>query len=409
MGDVKERQVGIAFVGTGFVADYYMTTLANHPNLRLIGVYDRDPDAKMRFASYYRAAAYGDLNEILDDPSVDIVVNLTTPESHFEVSERALNAGKHVYSEKPLAMRLHDAETLVALARSRNLIVAAAPANALSPAHAAVATALNAGEIGKPRLIYAEMEDGPVFRQKWQGWRSVSGAPWPGAHEFEIGCTLEHAGYALSWLVSLFGPVRLVSAFSALAFADKGPPPRTLGPDFSVGCLWFESGAVARLTSGLSAPKDRSMTIMGEKGTITVRDLWDHHSPLRLSRTDEPRSFLDKAAGRLEHYWGRPLPVRPAPGRKMPVKRESGIRLPSFPSRIDFCGGIAEQAKAITLGTRPFFSDNVALHITELALALSGAGAEAGPLRPRSTFNLAKAGCEHARSLEEPRGLQQEA
>ena len=83
------------------------------------------------------------------------------------------------------------------------------------------------GRIGTPRLVYAEMEDGPVFRDKWATWRSQSGARWPGLHEFEIGCTLEHAGYALSWLVSLFGAVESLTAFSALTFPDKGPGTRS--------------------------------------------------------------------------------------------------------------------------------------------------------------------------------------
>ncbi|MCO5069705.1 MAG: Gfo/Idh/MocA family oxidoreductase [Rhizobiaceae bacterium] len=392
------RQLGIAFVGTGFVADYYMTTLPNHPELRLTGVFDRDPGASARFSRFYGVRVYRDLDEILDDPAVEIVVNLTTPESHFEVSERALQRGKHVYCEKPLAMDLGDAETLVALAQSHKLVLATAPANALSPATLAVASALDSGKIGTPRLIYAELEDGPVFRDNWQEWRSVSGAPWPGPHEFEIGCTLEHAGYALSWLISLFGPVCSVTAFSALAFEDKGPPPRPLGPDFSVGALWFESGPVARLTCGLSAPRDRSLTIMGDKGTIAVRDLWDHHSSVRLSPADAPRNLLEKVAGRFERYIGRSLPSRPAPGHAIPVSRAKGIKLPSYPSQIDFCGGIAAQARAIIDGTTPFFSGEVALHITEIALALSGAGAESGPIRPRSTFNLARARSESVRS-----------
>ena len=207
---------GIAFVGTGFVADYYMTTLANHPGLRLAGAFDRSREQLRRFTDFYKIRAYASLDEILADAGVDIVVNLTNPESHYEISRRALEAGKHVYSEKPLAMHVEQAEALVDLARAKSLSVAAAPANALSAAHATVARSLKAGDIGRPRLVYAEMEDGAVFREKWQGWRSRSGAAWPGLHEFAVGCTLEHAGYALSWLVGLFGAVESLTAFSAV-------------------------------------------------------------------------------------------------------------------------------------------------------------------------------------------------
>ena len=81
---------------------------------------------------------------------------------------------------------------------------------------------LSTGAIGTPRLAYAEMEDGPVFRDNWQEWRSRSGANWPGVHEFEIGCTLEHAGYAASWLVSLFGAVAHVARFLRADLSRQG-------------------------------------------------------------------------------------------------------------------------------------------------------------------------------------------
>lgn len=381
---------GIALIGTGFVADYYMTTLANHPELKLAGAYDRDPAALDRFSTYHHVKAYGSLDEALADPATAIVVNLTSPQSHYEVSRRALEAGKHVYSEKPLAMSVDEAAALVGLAGERGLTVAAAPANALSPAHHAVRAALEAGEIGAPRLVYAEMEDGPVFRERWREWRSASGAPWPGQHEFEIGCTLEHAGYALSWLVSLFGPVETLSAFSTTAFADKGDPGHPVGPDYSVGNLVFRSGPVARLTSGLAAPKDRSLTILGERGTITVRDLWDHFSPVRIERANARRT-VEKVAGRAERRMGRALPFRPQPGAPLAVARDPKVRLPAFPSKIDFCGGIAAQARALADGRPPFFSGEVALHITEIALALTAAGHASAPYRPRSGLNWPQA------------------
>ncbi len=383
---------GIAIVGTGFVADYYVTTLANHPELKLVGAFDRDPAAIKRFSDFYKVKAYGSLDEVLADPAVTIVANLTSPESHYEVSVAALRAGKHVYCEKPLAMDVTHAQEVVKLADSLGLTMTAAPANALSPAHEAVAKALNTGEIGQPRLIYAEMEDGAVFRERWREWKSASGAPWPGQHEFEIGCTLEHAGYALSWLVSLFGPVKTLSAFSTVAFPEKGDPGHPIGPDYSVGNLVFESGPVARLTSGLSAPKDRSLTILGTDGTITVRDLWDHFSPVRIERGTNARRKVEKVANRLERKMGRALPFKPQPGVDLPVRQDSSVKLPSFPSKIDFGGGIAAQARAIRDGKRPFFSGDVALHITEVALVLSNAGHEFAPYRPKSGFSWPVAG-----------------
>lgn len=363
----------IAFVGTGFVADYYMTTLANHPRLRLAGAWDRDADRLARFCRFHGLPAFADLDAVLRSGEVDIVVNLTTPESHFAINRAALEAGKHVYCEKPLALSLAEARALVDLAEQRGLTLCGAPANALSDAFELAHGLIEGDRIGQPRLVYAEMEDGPVFRANWQDWRSRSGAPWPGLHEFEVGCTLEHAGYALSWLVGLFGPVRHVQAFSALTFPDKGPGTEhvKMAADFSVGCLTFRSGVVARLTCGLAAPRDRALTVVGDRGVMVVRDLWDNRSPINLAAHGE-RSWWRKAADRLEAVRGHRLAVQPGPGRAVRYRSAGrAATVPSYPSQIDFARGLACQAEAIRAGTLPRFSGRMALHLTELALAVN--------------------------------------
>lgn len=384
----------IAIVGTGFVADYYMTTLPNHPDLELVGVYDHNPDRLKQFTAFYKVPAFPDYETLLSDPAVELVVNLTTPESHFAVSKLALEAGKHVYCEKPLAMRFEDAEELVALAASRGLSLGSAPANGLSDAQQLVAGVLRDSKIGTPRLVYAEMEDGPVFRDRWATWRSVSGAVWPGIHEFEVGCTLEHAGYALSWLVSLFGPVETVTAFSAVTFPSKGPGTEhiAMAPDFSVGCLTFRSGVVARLTSGLAAKRDRSLTVHADGGSLTVRDLWDDRSVVHVEKTTEGKQLSMKLVNRLESEIRRFIPWKPTPGKRLAYpKRAQAKKLPAFPSKIDFAAGIAAQARGIAQGETPFFANDVALHITELALALNNAHAMSQPYRLRSTFGSRQA------------------
>ncbi|WP_309085635.1 Gfo/Idh/MocA family oxidoreductase [Chelativorans sp.] len=379
----------VALLGTGFVADYYITTLVNHPQVELAGAFDIDSERLRQFCDYYRVRPYADLDALLTDPEPEIVVNLTPPELHYELSFRALRHGKHVYCEKPLAMRFEEAKELVEFASERNLTLAGAPANALSAACRLAAETISSGKIGKPRLVYAEMEDGPVFRGKWQTWRSRSGAKWPGLHEFEVGCTLEHAGYALSWLTTLFGPVEKLTAFSALTFPAKGPGTDKvmLGPDFSVGCLVFRSGVVARLTSGLAAPRDRSLTVLGDEGTLTVGDLWDHRSAIFLEPAEGARKVSVRLADRFEGWLGKALPWKPAPGRRLAYPADAAKPvLPSFPSQIDFAAGIAAQVDAIRAGRQPEFGGSRALHVTELALALNNARDLEQPYVMKSSF-----------------------
>ena len=362
-----------AIVGCGFVADYYMITLENHRSLKLAGVFDIDAQRLAQFSQHYRVHAASSFDEILAEPSIDTVAVLTPPETHFEIAKAALEAGKHVYCEKPLAMTLEEAKQLVALADEKSLVLGGAPANRFSDAFGATRKLLERGDIGAPKLVYAEMEDGPVFCDNWQTWRSVSGAPWPGKDEFEIGCALEHAGYVLGWLIELFGPIETITGTSGTFFMDKGVEiaPEAMAPDFSTACLSFQSGVVARLTNGLCAPKDRSLTIMGESGTITLDDLWDNRSRIHMSVKGSVPSFGFRVVRRLEALEGRVLPLRLNEGKRIRYKSSGEKSLPKFPSQIDFCAGIAAVEKAIDDPNAGLALAAKALHVTEAALALN--------------------------------------
>src|SRR5262245_9348586 len=121
----------VAIVGCGFVADYYVRTLPAYPELDLVGVMDRDAERAARLARFYSLSRYESLDELLGDPRVEIVLNLTNPGSHYEVSRRALLANKHVYTEKPMAMSFSEAKELAELAESRRLQISSAPCSLL--------------------------------------------------------------------------------------------------------------------------------------------------------------------------------------------------------------------------------------------------------------------------------------
>ena len=168
-----------AFIGTGFVADYYMKTLANHRGLRLTGVFDIDAPRLAQFSDHYGCETYENQQALLDDETVQAVAVLTDPEHHFDVTSAALAAGKHVYCEKPMTLELGQARQLVGQANAAGLVLASAPANLYSDAFHLVQQSIQDSAIGAPKLVYAEMEDGAVFRENWSEWRSESGAVWP--------------------------------------------------------------------------------------------------------------------------------------------------------------------------------------------------------------------------------------
>jgi len=117
-----------------------------------------------------------------------------------------------------------------------------------------------------------------------------------------------------------------------------------------------------------------------------VDDLWDNRSVVRLERTEEKRRFLARLFGIIAMRVGKFLSWKPTVGTKLSYPKADKRSLPMYPSQIDFVRGIADQARAIQTGDKAFFSGDVALHITEIALALNNAGQNAQPYRMRSSF-----------------------
>jgi len=373
-----DQTTSIAIVGCGYVADSYRHCLPLHAGtLALAGVYDRDPARLRAFADCWGDRTYPDLDALLADPAVGIVVNLTPPEAHAEVTLAALDAGKHVYTEKPLAMSLAEAEQLRARARAKGLRIGAAPCNLLGEASQTLWKAVRSGAIGRPVLAYAELDDGMVHKARYQEWISRSGRPWPARGEFETGCTFEHAGYAVTVLAGMFGPVRRVTAFASLVLPDKGlvPPLDHMAPDFSVGLLEFDGGFVARITNSIVAPYDHRFRIIGENGTLELGEPWDYASPVKLRRP---------ASGRLrrliERRFGAVGGERLAPARPVPFKGGNGK------PTMDFMRGVAELATAIRDGRRCRLDEDFAVHVTEVTEILQYPERFARPATVTSTF-----------------------
>jgi predicted dehydrogenase len=403
----SEFEVKIAIIGCGYVFDHYMTTWKRHPKLELVGVTDRDRGRAETAGRYYGLRTYDGNEEVFADPAVDIVVNLTSVESHYEVTKAALEAGKHVYSEKPLTMQLDRARELFALAESRGLQLSCAPSNALSDTTQTMWKAVREGAVGDVRIVYAEFDDNPIYLMGPEHWRSRSGAPWPYLHEYEMGCTWEHVGYHLSWLCAMFGPVETATAFSRNTIHDKTDvplnPPDT--PDFSVAALNFESGVVARVTCSIGAPYDHRMRIIGNKGMIWADTYRNYRCPVYLERFTKLSMNARKAISvrnntllqRLFGVGGERLELLELAPPGAEQERRAGARWwkpTDLMTRVrryqlgqqDKAIGVAELTDAIETGRPPFPSHDFSLHLTELTLAIQAAGTKTETYRPTSRF-----------------------
>ena len=362
----------IAIVGCGFVADYYMKTLPGHPELQVTGVYDRSRLRCAQFASYHNVPTYRSLEEVLADARVDIVLNLTNPRSHYEVSRACLLGGKHVYSEKPLAMKLDEARELVELAEERKLLISSAPCSLLGETAQSVWKAIREDAIGKVRLVYAEMDEGMVFRMPYKKWTSESGAPWPYKDEFEVGTTIEHAGYVVSWMPAIFGPALTITGFSTCLFPDKETdvPLDVISPDFAVACIRFASGIVARLTCSLVASHDHSLRVVGDRGELSVRDTWYYAAPISIRR------WVNFRGRHIEIPWRKKYPLA-----------AKGVRYHyRGTQQMDFARGVAELAAAVTEQRPNRLSARYSLHVNEIVLAVNNAMENGNTYHMTTTF-----------------------
>ncbi|WP_420339120.1 Gfo/Idh/MocA family protein [Roseibium sp.] len=374
----------IAVVGCGYVSNMYRLTLPMHPELELVGVYDREASRGAHMARQTGVPVYHDIQALLDDPAPQIVLNLTNPSEHYKLSRALLSAGKHVYSEKPLAMRRDHALDLAAQAKAAGLFLVSAPCTLLNPVAQTLWAAVEDGVVGELRLIHAAMEDGMVSRAPVHLWVNEGGVAWPAVDEYTTGCTVEHAGYVLTWLCAMFGPVTQLTAFADELMTDKIRGlalPNT--PDVSTAMLRFEDGVVARVSNGIYAGHDHKLQLWGDEGVIEVEDPRSDTSPIRVRRyrTIRRRRFLQSRGRRLKLIGGE---------QKITSYRGSQTR--------DFCRSIIDMAEAIQGGRSTYTDADFAAHITEVTLACHHgthpSGAKAGfdgalatmPYKPISRF-----------------------
>jgi predicted dehydrogenase len=358
VGVMNLRCIGI--VGTGFVADLYMRSLKTFPEIRVVRAYDTDQARLLAFCSYWKVPAALRMEELLGDGenSPEIILNLTNPGSHFEVSRACLEAEKHVYSEKPLATTMDKARALCALAESKGLMLASAPCSVLGEAAQTLWLALRRNEIGKPRLVYAELDDDFVSQAPYRDWLSVSGAPWPYRDEFLVGCTLEHAGYYLTWLLAMFGTIEKVIAASANLVEHKLEAGESAAPDFSCATLFFKIGVVARLTCSIVAPHNHKIRIIGDTGILEVDHSWDNEAAVRVRRRHVIRRRL------INSPLAKRIRIEGATHPK--VKRWGAASL-------NFALGPAEMLEALKESRPSRLSNGFALHLNEVTLAIQNA------------------------------------
>ncbi len=248
--------LGIGIVGCGSVATRYVECLRSIRGAVLVGAADIEVCRAEELTRSFSGRPYSSLDELLDDSGVNIIVNLTPPSEHARVTQQALDTGRHVYSEKPLALVPEEAWRLVWLAKRQGLELGCAPAAVLAPAQRDVIELVLTGRLGHVRVAYGEADWGKDDPSQPASGPIVDTGPMA-----DIGI------YPLALIVAALGRVTAVSAFGAKAFPERA------GEDFIVATMTHESGAVSRVTCSFYVHHrygSSSVTFHGDEGSAVL-------------------------------------------------------------------------------------------------------------------------------------------
>jgi predicted dehydrogenase len=268
-----------------------------------------------------------DFRELVESPHVDVVVVLTPPPSHFEITRAALLTGKHVLCEKPLAMSLAEADELVELATRGPGLFAPAPFTLLSSTYQAIARRIRRGDIGKPCSARGRYGwSGPW----WSEWFYRAG----GGPVFDLAC------YNITSLTGWLGAVERVTALAGTAIAERvvnGKPVPVTVEDNAQILLDFGGACFGVVTSGFTMQQYRSpaLEVYGTEGTLQMLgDDWD------------PDGY---------EFWHNPAGC-------WQVYKETA---PDWP----WADGLRHLVECIRTGMRPFVTAQHARHVLEVMLA----------------------------------------
>ena len=351
--------VGVGVVGCGTISEAYLRNLPRWGNLRLVAVADLVPAMAERRGAQFGVPAVP-VADLLADPAVAVVLNLTVPRAHAEVSLAAIAAGKSVHVEKPLATSLADGRRVVEEARRRGVLVGCAPDTFLGAGLQTCRALLDAGAVGAPVAAAGVMlNSGP---ERWHPQPDFFYQPGGGP-------MLDMGPYYLTALVNLLGPVRRVTGSARASF-----PERTIGSEGRRGqripvavathqaaVLDFAAGPVATLVTSFDCiPGDTpNLELYGSSGTLLMPDPNTFGGPVRL-RTAQGADWQEIPVTRPDHDESRGL-------------------------------GLADLADALRTGRAPRASGDLALHVLEVMLAVETASREGRHVEIASTVERPEA------------------
>jgi predicted dehydrogenase len=369
--------VKIGVVGCGAISDIYFTNIARFNNITAYACADIDADRAQQKAEQYGCKAMG-LDEIYRDPAIEVILNLTIPAAHYEVSANALNAGKHVYSEKSLAVTLEDGKGILDLAREKGLLIGCAPDTFLGSRPQTMRKMIDDGWIGRPIAATGFMtcHGHEVWHPNPEFYYKKGAGPL-----FDMG------PYYITALIAMLGPAKRVCGIQSISFKERLITSQPLAgqtidvevPTHVSGTIEFANGAIATLITSFdiwdhNLPR---LEIYGSEGTITM----DEADPLAGPDIFEG---VVKYRRKDKSDWN---------GFPTTIPRNGKTPWDEIPSCYDYAKnsrglGLADMARAIRNGGPFRANGDMAYHALEIMVGLSESAENGQYYTIESTFAM---------------------
>ena len=352
------RKIKAAIVGCGSISDIYMTnfTTGKFSIIDLVGCSDLVTERMEQSAAKFGIRAMT-LEEICADPEIEMVVNLTTPAAHYPIIKQCLLAGKHVFSEKMIAVDLEQGKELVALANEKGLHLGVAPDTFLGASVQTAKYIVDAGLIGEPISCRASISRNYAIYGEFLTHLYKKGA----------GIGFDMGGYYLTALAAILGPARSISAYTAIHNPTRvntriGAP--QYGQEYTIevpnvltAAIQYESGVLGTLHMNSDCILDETygLEIYGTDGILYMGNPNEFGNPVYLQKT-----LGEKVAFPLTHGY---------------AENSRGL-------------GAAEMAWSIAAGRNHRASKEMAYHVFEMMHGVIRSAEQEAPYQLESTFEI---------------------
>jgi len=362
----------IGLIGCGHIAETYFRAEKYFNNIKIIKCADINEKASKRCALNFGIKSVT-VNELLKDNEIEIILNLTIPKAHYQISKKALINGKHVYSEKPLAINLNDGKKLLKISKKKKLYLGNAPDTFLGGGIQKSKELVEKNIIGNVKLGNA------VFA--FPGIQSYHPNPEPWFTKKEGGPVIDMGPYYITALVNLLGPAKKVTGtiIQGQKYRTIGIGPKK-GKKFKVECpttylstITFKNNSVIRLTLSFDviAHQRNHIELYGEKGSMIVPD---------------PNMFGGSVltCNKLGDNW-REFKTSKMPLGRINIRTQSS-RANETPTNANYRGvGLSEMAYSIENKRKHLCSGEISLHVLDIITSIMKA-ARSGKIQYINTF-----------------------